>query len=121
MREAIIVTKSRSYYPGSLMPPADFKVSELVNPFKINWANKVQEQLQEVIEEEQLDFEVNYDYTWGNLEELKLDGVEFVILTPLVSQYVELKFLDEDEYIILTEKEYEEIDTTRIIQKMKSV
>lgn len=121
MKEAIIVTRSKSYYPGSLMPPVDFKVSELFNPFKKNWANKVRKQLQEAVEEEQLDFEVNDDYTWGNLEELKLDGVAFVILTPLVSQYVELEFLGEDEYIILTEKEYEEMDTTRIVQKMKSV
>lgn len=121
MKEAIIITQSKSLTPSSNMPPIDLEIRNWWNPFKKNRAEKIKDKLEMVSEEEQLGFEVDFDYTYGNLEELKLDGVDFCILTPLVSHYVELEFLDEQEYIVLTEEEYNEIDITRIVQQMKAL
>lgn len=119
MKEAVIITQSRSLFPGSNMPPVDLEIGNQWNPFKKSRARKIKDQLEVVIEAEQLEFEAKFDDTYGNLEELKRDGAAFYILTKLVSQYVELEFLDEHEYIVLTEQEYRETDITRIVQQMK--
>lgn len=121
MKEAIIITQSRSGYPGSNMPPIDLEIRNVWNPFKKSRAEKIRNKLKNIIEKEQLDFEVNFDETYGNLEELKLAGTAFHILAPLVNKYVELEVLEEHEYIVLTEKEYNEIDVTRIVFKMKKL
>jgi len=119
MKEAVIITQSRSLAPGSYMPPIDFETRNSWNPFKQSRAEKIRKKLRKIMEEEQLDFQVNFDYTSGDLGELKFDEVAFYILTPLVSQYVELEILDENEYIVLTKREYNEADITRIVHKMK--
>lgn len=119
MKEAIIVTQSRSLTPGSYMPPIDLEVMNGWRPFKKSRAKKMKDQLETAIKEEQLNFQVNFDYTMGDLEELKLDGVALCILTPAVSGYVESEGLNENEYIVLTEKEYKEAEVRRIIHKMK--
>lgn len=121
MKEAVIITQSRSLFPGSNMPPVDLEAANQWNPFKKSRARKIKDKLEMVIEEEQFNIEVHFDYTYGNLEELKREGVAFYILTRPVSHYVELDFLDDHEYIVLTDREYNEIDITRIVQQMKSL
>lgn len=113
MKKAVIV--NQTVLPGHHMPMG----FESLNPFKKTRADVLKKNLKTAIEEEKLGFQVDFDLTYGDVEQLKMDGTAFYIFTPFVSEHVELHLLEDKEYVVLTDEEYTDGETARIIRKMK--
>jgi len=113
MKKVVIV--SSTAMPGQPIPMG----FESLNPFKKTRADILKKNLEKVIQEEQLDFRVERDITYGDIPQLKADGANFFIVTPFASDYVELNLLGENEYVVLTGQEYDEGDVSRIVHKIK--
>lgn len=91
-----------------------------LNVFKKSRSTVLRENLESALKEDQISAEIIVDVNHGDLQALKRDGVNLMLLPSDVAIYVDYSDISSNEYYKLSENEYEKGEVTHIIEYIKA-